>query len=111
MFKSAGLLLLLGLAIGLWLGFNPQAHQKVVQSWDNTKSFFARLETNFSTSIGAWTMQAKSQVNVSPKTVSGVTAKSFGTAWRQFVSAWSTFLGSLQRIWHELVSNINLNRS
>jgi hypothetical protein len=109
MFKSAGLLLLLlGLAVGLWLGFNPQAHAKVVQSWNNTKTSFVRLETNFSTTISAWTVRSKAQAQTGQKSVSGTTTKSFSTVWRQIVSAWDNLLASLQGVWHRMVANINL---
>lgn len=106
MLKSAGLLLLLGLALGLWLGFNPQAHGKVVQNWNNTKASLVRLETNFSTTISAWTMRTKAQAQVGQKTVSGITTKPFATAWQQFVSAGGTFLQSMQKIWFGLVANL-----
>ncbi len=111
MLKAAALLFVLGIALGLWLGFSPQMHEKVVQNWDNAKGFIARLGTNFSTTISTWTSQTKAQVQVGQKTVSKVNAKPFATAWQQFVSAWTTFMESLQRIWHELAANINLNKS
>ena len=111
MFKAAALLFILGIALGLWLGFNPPMHEKVVQNWDHTKAFFARLGTNFSTAISTWTNQAKAQAQVGQKTVANLNARPLATAWQQFVSAWTTFMESLQHIWHELASNINLNKS
>jgi len=110
MFKATALLFVLGIALGLWLGFDPQMHGKVVQNWDGTKAFLARLDTNFSNTISTWTSQAKAQVQVGQKTVSKVTTKPFATAWRQFGSSWATFMESLQGIWHELASNINLSK-
>jgi hypothetical protein len=38
------LFLLVGLAVGLWLGFNPAAHRDVVRWWDRT----SRAETSAS---------------------------------------------------------------
>jgi hypothetical protein len=111
MLKSTGLLLLVGLALGLWLGFNPQAHGKVVQNWNNTKTFFERLETNFSTSINAWTMRTKDQAQADQKAASRITTKPFATAWQQFVSAGGAFLQSMQKIWLELVTNPNVKKS
>lgn len=32
------LLVVVGLAVGLWLGFNPQAHQQIVQSWNQDRA-------------------------------------------------------------------------
>jgi len=110
MFKSTALLLVLGIALGLWVGFNPQAHKKVVQSWDNTKTFFARLETNVSGTISAWTIQTKSQAQVGKKTVASITTKPFAAAWQQFVSAGGTFLQSMQRIWLELMTNLSVKK-
>lgn len=112
MLKSAGLLLFLGLAVGLWLGFNPQAHRKVVQNWDNTKTSLARLETNFSTTISAWTTRAKAQeAQVGQKTVSRITTRPFAAAWQQFTAAGETFLQSMQKIWLGLETNLNIKKS
>ena len=94
MFKFTMLLFLLGIALGLWLGFDPQAHGKVVQNWDHTKVFFVRLETNFSNTIHAWTMRTKAQAQVGQKIVSNISTRPFTTAWQQFVSASRTFLQS-----------------
>ncbi len=33
--KSVVLFVLVGLAVGLWLGFNPAAHREVVRLWDS----------------------------------------------------------------------------
>ncbi len=111
MLKSAGLVLLLGLVLGLWLGFNPQAHGKVVENWNNTREFFVRLETNFSAAISAWTMRTKAQAQAGQKTISGITNKPFATAWQQFVSAGGTFLQSMQKIWLELTTNLSMKKS
>jgi len=111
MFKTTALLFVLGVALGLWLGFNPQTHGKVMRSWDDTKAFFAKLETNAAASINHWTNQANTQAQTGQRAVSKVTARPFTDAWRQFVSAWTTFMVSLQKIWQELVSNINWNKS
>jgi hypothetical protein len=111
MFKSTVLLFVLGIALGLWLGFNPQAHGKVVQNWDHTNVFFVRLETNFSNTIDAWTMRTKAQAQVGQKTVSNISTRPFKTAWQQFVSAGETFLQSIQRIWLGLVGNLNMKKS
>jgi len=111
MLRSTVLLFVLGIALGLWFGFNPQMHKKVVQSWDDTKTFFAKLETNVSGTISAWTMQTKAQAQVGKKTVASVTAKPLTSAWQQFVSAGGTFLQSMQKIWLELMTNLNLKKS
>ena len=111
MFKATVILFVLGIALGLWLGFNPQMHAKVVQNWDQAKGFLGSLGTHISTTLSAWTGQAKARVQAGQETVSKVNARPFATAWRQLVPAWTTFMESLQRIWHELVSNINLKKS
>ncbi|HUH96316.1 MAG TPA: hypothetical protein VLZ89_03095 [Anaerolineales bacterium] len=107
MFKSTVLLFVLGIALGLWLGFNPQAHGKVVQNWDHTRVFFAGLETNFSNTIHTWTMRTEVQAQDGQKTVSNISARPFTTAWQQFVSAGGTFLQSIQRIWLGLIASAN----
>lgn len=47
MFKTFAVLFVLGLGLGVWLGFNPQAHEKTIKSWDDTKTFFCVGEDGF----------------------------------------------------------------
>jgi hypothetical protein len=108
MLKSAALLFVVGIALGLWLGFNPQMHAKVVKSWDNTKTFFVKLDANVSTTVTAWLTQAKAQVNVSQKKTPAITMpKALAPVWRQIVSAWDNMLVSLQGIWHQAIASLN----
>ena len=51
MFRSAVLLLIVGLAVGLWLGFNPQAHQQTIQKWDSVKSAYLKFMTDATAKI------------------------------------------------------------
>jgi len=111
MLKSAVFLFVLGLALGLCFGFNPQSHQAALQKWEGAKAAFVKMETDFSVSVGAWTTKAKAQTNISPQpTVTSAASKPFSSLWQQIVSAWSAFAASLQGSLHRLAADANLKR-
>ena len=111
MLKTTALLFVLGIALGLWIGFNPQMHAKALQSWNDTKNFFVKLDANISATATSWITQAKTQVNISQKTTTTITMpKSLSAVWRQIVSAWDNMLAILQGIWHRAVASINLKK-
>ena len=51
MTRATVLFLIVGLAVGLWLGFNPQAHQQTIKQWDSVKSGFLNLKAGSSVQI------------------------------------------------------------
>lgn len=105
MLKSAGLLLFVGLAIGLWLGFNPQAHQKVVQNWNEAKaatlSFQSQISTKFKDWTALWNPKSSGKVSVS-------VSKPISTAWRQLGSIFNVFWSSLHKLWLSLTSGLQI---
>lgn len=97
MSKSAGILLLvLGLAIGLWLGFNPQAHQQTLQTWDHSKTAFVQM-TAKAPAVHAPTSTAKPAPAVAPTA---------SNAWKQITIAFESMLHSLQRLWLNVTARI-----
>lgn len=103
MFKSAGLLLILGLAVGLWLGFNPQAHRGVVQSWDNMRSGYLQVKGDAAVKMHDWFTQVnlRTQAPSQPKPQPAASS-----AWRQISYAFEGFWNSLQRIWLNIRASI-----
>ncbi len=95
------LLVVVGLAVGLWLGFNPRAHQQVVQSWDQARVAFvhATASLHLSPKVG---LTAKTTTHVQP-----ITAPPSATnAWRQISTAFESLVTSLQRLWLNISAKI-----
>ncbi len=98
--KSAVLLLLIGLAVGLWLGFNPATHRDLVRWWDRTTAAQARNHTTATPSAAISLRQLDRSIS-----------RWFRTAARPQSSppeksspspTWSQVVGTLQAFWHAL---------
>lgn len=108
MFKSAGLLLVLGLAIGLWLGFNPQAHQKVLQSWNETKASYLKIQTQIAAKFNGWGTQLSSTKQTASNSSANSVPKWINTAWQQLASIFNTIWNSVRRLWSSISANLNM---
>ncbi|MBI1794685.1 MAG: hypothetical protein HYR70_10905 [Chloroflexi bacterium] len=102
MFKTFAVLFVLGLGLGVWLGFNPQAHEKTIKSWDDTKTFFVSVKTDFSAVTQDWMAQLKSGERSGAEQVS--------LAWEQISSVFTPLWDSGRHIWLELTTRINTKR-
>ena len=97
------LLIAAGLAVGLWLGFNPHAHQQMVESWDHART--AVVQTT-----------AKVQLSPAPLTSSKVNttthfqAPSASSAWKQITTTFGSLVSSLQRLWLNISAQISNTR-
>ncbi len=108
MLKYAGLLLILGLAVGLWLGFNPQAHKQTLQTWDQTKAAFLQIKTETTAKLHDWNSHTASWLKSSPKAETKPQAKpsSPSSAWKQITTAFEAFWNSMQRIWTNITAKL-----
>lgn len=106
MSRSAGLLLVLGLTLGLWIGFTPQTHRQAVRTWDQAKSSYADFQSQASVKVRDWTTNFNTQVRVNPKSAQRITSS---RAWEQVSTTLDTFWNSVQRMWTNLTTQANLN--
>ena len=107
MFRSAGVLLIFGLAVGLWLGFNPNAHQRMVESWDHAKSLYVQATSDSSVKVHNWFTGVDSWTRTNSQTNSKTdTQLTESPAWRQISAVFETFWSSLQRIWLDVKANL-----
>ena len=124
MARSAVLLLIVGLAVGLWLGFNPQAHQQTVQQWDNIKSSFLKIKSGTAVKAPSLNISNTSTTQVSSKSKS----KSKNTSqaqqpvaqqpttqqpapsfdWKQITTAFAPILNALQSIWANITAKLSI---
>ncbi len=113
MFRSVVVTLVLGLALGLWIGFNPQMHQKAVQLWENSRASFLKMETQVSTKISTatqgWTSRLQlqhSQTQSKPTSTSQPFA--FTLSWRQVSSVFTSWWSSIQKFFLHIKASMHL---
>ena len=105
MSRTAGvLLMLLGLAVGLWLGFNPKAHQETVRNWDRATSAIAQVQ--LPSTAGARAPQPPA-ATTKPSSLPQV---SVSDAWKQVSAAFDTLWHSVQNLWVRVTANIGNTR-
>ena len=98
--KSAVIFLIVGLAIGLWLGFNPTSHRELVRSWRSATTGQVREQNSsvhnlrqLDTTVGRWLRssgRSRADTETQPSTA---------TASRQISAAWNSFWNALENIW------------
>jgi hypothetical protein len=97
MVKISLLLLAVGLAVGLWLGFNPQMHTRMVQNWEVAHSSFTSAGTNL-------TITGRSMIS-SPSVKS---VHSFGNngEWSRTSADFEELWLIIQKTWHDIIVNL-----
>ncbi len=110
MSKSAGLLVILGLAVGLWLGFNPQAHKQTVQYWDKAKTALAQVKTQTTAKVNVLDSHTTTWLRSSSKTKvvapAAPAAPSASSTWKQITAFFNTLWTSVQRMWASLTNKL-----
>ena len=101
MFKIGAVLLVLGIALGLWIGFNPQAHEKAVQSWEDTKTTFVKVQTDVSAATHEWGLELKSSGQGGTEQVHNV--------WKNFLSVLTTLWDSVRHLWVSLTTRLRIS--
>ncbi len=94
MFKlfTAGLLLVVGLASGLWLGFNPKMHQQIVQDWNRASVSVAHV------GLGTSAKPSALQPIAPTSKPSSQTQFNVSATWKQISVAFEGFWRSIQRL-------------
>ena len=111
MARSAVLFLILGLAVGLWLGFTPQAHQQTIQKWDSVKSAYLKIKAESPVKIQGLNSNSTSSVQTSSRSKAAPQSQPAGSsAWKQITTAFETIWNSVQRFWVNITAKINTTR-
>ncbi len=105
MLRSAALLFVLGIALGLWLGFDPQAHAQVVRFWDQMRAAYASLQTKTSVTIHNSTAGTKTSQPA------GSSTTTTSNVWKQLSSIFTSLWNSLHGLWLEISTKLKLNRT
>jgi hypothetical protein len=107
MAKSAVLLLIVGLAFGLWLGFNPQAHAQTIKNWDQAKASYIQIKAKATTQIHQWDTKVSAVGKSSPKAEPASQSRpDTSAAWKQISTAFESLWNSIQRIWSNITAKI-----
>jgi len=121
MARSGVLLLILGLAVGLWLGFDPQAHQQTVQQWDSIKTSFTNttaqtnlklpsVSSNTTTTTTTSNKKGSKSSSSTSTTSSSPGQPSFSLDWNRVTTAFHDIWTSLQRTWASITAKINTSK-
>ena len=111
MFRFAVLLLIVGLAVGLWLGFNPQAHQQTIQKWDSVKSAYLKFMTDAYAKIQGLNSHVSTSLQTNPRSKVVTPSQQTATeAWKQVTTAFDSFWSSMQRFIANVTAKINSSR-
>ncbi len=98
------LLLVVGLAVGLWLGLNPHTHQQIVQDWTHARESLVHLTA---------------QLRLSPARTSGIKINTtpphiqtpnLSTLWKDITTAFESLTHSLQRAWSSVTARVSSSR-
>jgi len=107
MTKSATLLLIVGLAVGLWLGFNPQAHAQIVKDWGRAKTSYVQFKAQASTQVRHLDTKVSAVGKSSPKAEPvSQSQPNVSAAWKQISTAFETLWSSVQRTWSNITAKI-----
>jgi hypothetical protein len=111
MFRSAVLLLVVGLAVGLWLGFNPQAHQQTIQKWDSVKSAYLKFMSDANMKVQGLNSHISTSLQTNPGSKSVTPSQPTATeAWKQITTAFDSFWTSMQRFFANVTAKIKSSR-
>jgi hypothetical protein len=109
MAKSAVLLLTIGLAFGLWLGFNPQAHQQTIEKWDSVKSAYVKFVSDTRVKIQGLSSHNIITLHQGPASAPK-TGPDVSSAWKQISTALAAAWNSVQRFFVNVTAKINSTR-
>ena len=106
--KMALLLALAGLALGLWLGFNPASHRALVRLWDRTSLSRAHSGAQALVSVRQWNSRVSRWMRSSPRPLAEPKSPPIRlyTA-TQISSAWQAFWHALEGIWLRIAAKIS----
>lgn len=106
MLKISTLVFALGLVLGLWVGFNPQAHERAVQNWDNMRSSLATLKVNISNTTHNWalSLNASGQKNGQGQKITTT------TIWKQTSSIFTIIWDGVRNIWTDITIQLHTKR-
>jgi hypothetical protein len=97
------LLVAAGLAVGLRLGFNPHAHQQIVQNWNQARTAVVQTTAKVHLSPAPLTI-------IKISTTTHIQAPTASTAWRQITTAFESLVSNLQKLWLNTAARISNTR-
>jgi hypothetical protein len=111
--KSAVLLVLLGLVVGLWLGFNPTTHRELARWWDHTAAPAAHTSgtptadvnlRQLDRRITRW-FRTEARPQSTPPAASSPVPSS-----NEIVATLQAFWHALEQVWVRLLQTLGIKR-
>lgn len=109
---GALLLIVIGLGVGLWLGFDPTAHKETIQNWDKARAVFVQVKSGTGTNIDSWDTHLTTWFRSSPRPQPApLSQPSASVGSKQISTALQTFWHSVQRIWLSILAKLRTAKS
>ncbi len=92
-------LILAGLAVGLFLGFNPTAHRDVVRWWDSATAKASTSQPQAQRPTAVFSLR---QFDSSVARLFRTSARPQSSTRSEPATVWSQIVAALQQLWHAL---------
>ena len=107
MTRFAALLLIVGLAAGLWLGFNPATHRQLIRFWDDLGTSQAQAQPIASVQIRQWDSRVGVWLRSLSQPRSTLDSRPVASpTWRRITAAWRAFGRAMDEIWVSMFTKI-----
>lgn len=111
--RSAVLLVLIGLVVGLWLGFNPSTHRALVRWWDHTSMGQARAAETQTGTVDLRQLDRRItrwfRTEARPQSTPPASKNPVPTG-NEISSTLQAFWHALEQIWVRLLLNLGIKR-
>jgi hypothetical protein len=109
--KFTPLLVLAGLAVGLWLGFNPTTHKELMRLWDSGIATQAYSQPRTLANLRQLDRRVSLFLRSSPTTeASPRSERTAAPTWAKISAAFQGFWRALQEIWLRLTAKIGVGK-
>ncbi len=102
------LFLAVGLAVGLWLGFNPTTHRELVRWWDRTTTSHTARNPSLATDIRRLDRALRSTPRPQPEPASQPAAIPSAA---QIHAELQTFWNALRQLWLSFLAKLHIASS
>lgn len=107
--RSAILLALAGLALGLWLGFNPVTHREIVRWWERTSAGQSRERPSTGLSLHRLDRGLTQWFRTAPRPASPPAESNTAPTGRQIGATLQAFWQALQQLWLEFMLKLGIH--
>ncbi len=105
--RTGVILLIVGLAVGLFLGFNPSTHRAIVRWWDRETRIQGRAEPHTAFSLRQLDKSVARLFRTAPRPETPPKSENPRlVTWDQIVAAFQAFWHALEQIWLSFIAKL-----